>query len=57
VPPCAWEIPYGFPNQEHSALDPKPVAAYPPAAITIDRIGDLVNYDLAAPRGAATKRP
>jgi hypothetical protein len=33
-----------FPRQGHYALDPKIVAAYPPADITIDRIGDLLNY-------------
>jgi len=34
-----------FPKQGHYALDPKIVAAYPPADITIDRIGDLLKYD------------
>src|ERR1043165_3529410 len=34
-----------FPRQGHYALDPKIVAAYPPADITIDRIGDLLKYD------------
>src|ERR1700742_2062120 len=33
-----------FPKQGHYALDPKVVAAYPPADITINRIGDLLNY-------------
>jgi FMN phosphatase YigB (HAD superfamily) len=33
-----------FPRQGHYALDPKIVAAYPPADITIARIGDLLNY-------------
>ena len=37
-----------FPRQGHYALDPKIVAAYPPADITIDRIGDLVNFDREA---------
>jgi FMN phosphatase YigB (HAD superfamily) len=37
-----------FPRQGHYALDPKIIAAYPPADITIERIGDLVNYDLSA---------
>jgi FMN phosphatase YigB (HAD superfamily) len=32
-----------FPRQGHYALDPKIVSAYPPADITIDRIGDLLN--------------
>jgi FMN phosphatase YigB (HAD superfamily) len=35
-----------FPRQGHYALDPEILAANPPATITIDRIGDLVNYDL-----------
>lgn len=33
-----------FPKQGHYALDPKIVSAYPPADITIARIGDLVQY-------------
>ena len=37
-----------FPRQGHYAHDPKNVAMYPPADITIERIGDLVNYDLSA---------
>ena len=41
-----------FPRQGHYALDPEAVAAYPRADITIDRIADLVTYDLAALLGA-----
>jgi hypothetical protein len=37
-----------FPRQGHYALDPKIVAAYPPADIAIDRIGDLVKFDREA---------
>ena len=37
-----------FPRQGHNALDPKIVASYPPPDITIERIGDLVNYDMPA---------
>ena len=37
-----------FPRQGHYALDPKNVTAYPPADITVERIGELVNYDLPA---------
>ena len=37
-----------FPRQGHYALDPQNIAAYPPADITIEQIGDLVNYDLAS---------
>jgi len=36
-----------FPRQGHYALNPETVAAYPEADITIQRIGDLVNYDLS----------
>ena len=36
------------PRQGHYANDPKAQAAYPPADITIDRIGDLLNYDMPA---------
>lgn len=36
-----------FPRQGHYALDPTNIATYPPADITIERIGDLVNLDLA----------
>lgn len=42
-----------FPRQGHYALDPRNIAAYPPADITVEHIGDLVNYDLAALLGAA----
>jgi hypothetical protein len=37
-----------WPRQGHYALDPKAIATYPPADLTIERIGDLVNYDLPA---------
>ena len=37
-----------FPRQGHYALDPKIIAANPPSDITIQHIGDLVNYDLRA---------
>lgn len=35
-----------FPRQGHYALDPKVVAANPPADITIERIGDLLEIPL-----------
>jgi FMN phosphatase YigB (HAD superfamily) len=35
-----------FPRQGHYALDPKIVAENPPADITIERIGELAEYDL-----------
>jgi hypothetical protein len=37
-----------FPRQGHYALDPKIIAAYPPADIAIERIGELLNYELDA---------
>ncbi len=39
-----------FPRQGHYAHDPKELEAHPPADITIERIGDLLNVDLAAVR-------
>ncbi len=35
-----------FPRQGHYALDAKAIANYPPADLTVERIGELVNYDL-----------
>jgi FMN phosphatase YigB (HAD superfamily) len=37
-----------FPRQGHYALDRKNIASFPPADITIERIGELLNYDLPA---------
>ncbi|HKF58320.1 MAG TPA: HAD family hydrolase [Blastocatellia bacterium] len=37
-----------FPRQGHYALDPKNIAAYPAADITIERIGDLVTCDMSS---------
>ena len=34
-----------FPRQGHYALDPHNLSAYPPADLTIERIGDLRGYD------------
>lgn len=45
-----------FPRQGHYAHDLKSLAAYPPADITIERIGDLLNYDLPALRAASQDR-
>jgi FMN phosphatase YigB (HAD superfamily) len=42
-----------FPRQGHYAHDPKIIAAHPPADITIERIEDLCDYDLAALLGAS----
>ena len=35
-----------FPRQGHYAFDEKEIAKYPPADITIERIGDLLNFDV-----------
>jgi FMN phosphatase YigB (HAD superfamily) len=35
-----------FPRQGHYALDPEILAAYPPADLDIERIGDLIHFDL-----------
>ena len=37
-----------FPRQGRYATDPKIVAAFPPADITVERIGDLLEHDLTA---------
>jgi hypothetical protein len=42
-----------FPRQGHYAHDPKALASYPPADITIERIGDLLRYDLPSLIAAA----
>ncbi len=43
-----------FPRQGHYALDPKIQNAYPPPDVAIDRIGDLLGYEVAALTGAAS---
>ncbi len=42
-----------FVRQGHYALDPKTLAQYPAADLSINRIGDLPNHDLAALCAAA----
>jgi hypothetical protein len=37
-----------FVRQGKFAHDPKVVASYPPADLTVERIGDLLGYDLPA---------
>ena len=37
-----------WPRQGHYALDPQAIATYPPADLTLERIGDLLNYALPA---------
>jgi len=44
-----------FPRQGHYANDKEAVAKLPPADVTVERIGDLLNYDLPALLGAAGK--
>jgi FMN phosphatase YigB (HAD superfamily) len=45
-----------FPRQGHYATDPAEQARYPAADITVERIGDLLNYDLPALLAGATAR-
>lgn len=40
-----------FPRQGHYAHDPKNIAAYPAADITVERIGDMTRYGLPAYMG------
>ena len=42
-----------FPRQGHYAFDPKALADYPPADLTVERIGDLTDHDLPALRARA----
>ncbi|HTK75983.1 MAG TPA: HAD family hydrolase [Gemmataceae bacterium] len=35
-----------FPRQGRYANDPKQTSKYPPADVTVERVGDLVNYEL-----------
>jgi hypothetical protein len=41
-----------FPRQGHYAKDPKILAEFPPADISVDRIGDLLEYGLESFLGA-----
>jgi FMN phosphatase YigB (HAD superfamily) len=43
-----------FPRQGHYAHDPAELAKYPSADVTIERIGDLLSYDLPALYKAAS---
>jgi FMN phosphatase YigB (HAD superfamily) len=42
-----------FPRQGHYARDPQALASFPPADVSIDHIGNLLNYDLRALLAAA----
>ncbi len=44
-----------FPRQGHYAYDPKTLATYPPADITIERIGDLLRSDQVGSTKAASE--
>jgi FMN phosphatase YigB (HAD superfamily) len=44
-----------FPRQGHYALNPKILAAYPPADISINRIGDLLQFSLDSFLAAPTR--
>ena len=46
-----------FPRQGHYALDPQVIATYPPADCSVERIGDLVHYDLTTFLGATKSNP
>lgn len=50
-----------FPRQGHYALDPAETSKYPPADVTVERIGGLLAYDIAdlckATPGAAEPPP
>ena len=43
-----------LPRQGHYALDPQAASKYPPADLAIERIGDLLDYELPALLGAET---
>ena len=43
-----------FPRQGHYAVDPETLASYPPADLTIDRIGALLDYTLKPDGSMAT---
>jgi FMN phosphatase YigB (HAD superfamily) len=45
-----------FPRQGQYAHDPKVINALPPADVTVERIGDLLDYDLARLGGAPRSR-
>jgi hypothetical protein len=43
-----------FPRQGHYAHDPEILAANPAADLTVEHIGDLVDYDLSTLRARAS---
>jgi hypothetical protein len=46
-----------FPRQGHYAHDPEVLDTNPAADLTVERIGDLVDYDLAKLIAAGIPRP
>jgi FMN phosphatase YigB (HAD superfamily) len=46
-----------FPRQGHYARDPKLLASYQPADLSIDRVGDLLEYDLPTILNAGRPQP
>lgn len=36
-----------FPRQGHYAMDPKHIATYPPADLTVEHIGEILNHDFS----------
>jgi hypothetical protein len=42
-----------FPRQGHYAHDAEALAGYPPADLTVERIGDLMDHDLSTLRARA----
>jgi FMN phosphatase YigB (HAD superfamily) len=46
-----------FPRQGHYAFDPGILANYPPADVTVERIGDLATYDLPTLLGLTACEP
>jgi FMN phosphatase YigB (HAD superfamily) len=42
-----------LPRQGHYARDPEALATHPPADLTVERIGDLMDHDLSTPRARA----
>jgi len=45
-----------FPRQGHYALNPRIIASNPAADITIERVGDLVEFDLPTLLGTSVNR-
>lgn len=43
-----------FVRQGHYALDPKTMAQYAPADLSLERIGDLLQHEFASPRAASS---